>query len=181
MKKILVILCLCVSTTAFAAPGDTLSDRQNAIFQLAASPGYTGALLSAMNAVGQSYIEQDSLAHWMQVYTAINGLSLYNPLNVYYSYLEYTEGYKYGRSRLTAEAEPPGSPTVDGSTVTCLIDATGQNRRPDLYEWNYVIFTESDIVGTLSDGVWTFAGVPAGLYVLAFESASLPTLYLTVN
>lgn len=181
MRKLLIILCLTfLPVVAFGAAGDQPTDQDNAMWQLAASPGYTSTLLSTMNTVGKTLVEHDALAAWMQVNTAIGGLALVNPINVYFSFLNHIEGFTFKRSRLMAESVPPASAGVDGSTVTCLADTTDLARRAYLYEWDFVVFTEVGITGVKASGVWSFADVPAGIYVIVFEG-SLPTYFLTVD
>jgi len=186
MKKIVLILMAVglFASTLSAAPGDSPSDQDNAVWQLAAS-GSTPVLLAAMSATGRgatnTSIDKDSFAPWMQIQTAQSGsLNTVFPLSVFYGYLAHVDGFAYNRARLFDRSVPPGSPAVNGATITCASDTTGAERAPILYAWNYVVFTESEVGGTLSGSVWTFADVPAGIYVLAFDGG-LPTVFLTVE
>lgn len=163
-----------------------LTDKLNAIWKLAAS-GTTSILLTAMTAdanriAGNAAIDRDSFAHWLQVRIAQpTSLNLVYPIQVYYSYLEYIDGYEFNATRLLASAEPPANPLVSGTSVTCDEDASGASRTARLYLWDYANFSNSGINGVLDGEGWTFENVPPGNCVLAFETESLPTAFLTVG
>lgn len=182
----LIVVC-CFATTTFAAPGDQPSDHQNAMWYLTASAGYTQNVLDAMNPetkgryIANTAIEKDSFAYWLQIETANGALKTVYPLKVYYALLEHIEGYAFKRSRLKAASLPPGSPAVKERNITCASDTTKASRQARLYLWDYTVFTETEIVGTLKDDLWTFENVPAGVYVIAFERESLPTTFLPVE
>lgn len=189
MKKfLLIIACLTLSpVSAFAAPGDSPGDQLSAIWRFAAGD-YTTTVTTKMTAPanripGSTSIEKDAFAAWMQIDIAWN--AKYNkvfPLSVFYRFLEYFEGYTYNSMRLVDTAIPPGSPTVTGSTITCFDDEINGTIRPYLFEWDDVSFTQVAINATKAAGVWTFASVPSGVYVIVYgEMESLPTVFLTVE
>lgn len=189
MKTLLfTLVCfVVVSSSIFAAPGDSPTDRETVIWRLAAS-SYTTTLLAKMTAPSDripssTAIDKDAFAHWMQIDVAWNTtFKKVFPLQVFYRYLEYIEGYAYNTSRLIDSAVPPGTPTVDGTNITCIRDQMDENRRPYLFEWDFVSFTQASLSATNVAGIWTFANVPTGVYVIVYgEMESLPTVFLTVQ
>ncbi len=188
MKKFTVILCslILLSTFAFGDAGDVVADKENATWQIAAAGGMS-TITTTMNGMPTGFHASSSpniFVNWMQITFAQSAsLAKSFPDEVYYLILDKIIGYNYDNARVPDWAAPPGNTAVVTTTITCDEDPTGANRDVLLYAWDFADFTESAVVGSLAGGTWTFSGVSAGNYVLAYDDGfvSLPTAYLTVS
>jgi hypothetical protein len=171
---------------AFGEAGDVIPDKENALWQIAASGGFS-TITTTMNGMPTGFHASSSkniFVNWMQITFAQSGsLAKSFPDEVYYLVLDKIVGYNYDNARVPDWAAPPGNTSVVSDTITCDEDPTGEARTVKLYAWNFVDFTESAITGSLAGGTWTFSSVPAGNYVLAYDDGlvSVPTAYLTVS
>lgn len=185
-KKIfsfMLISLFAISCSAYAAPGDEIPDKENGMWQLAAS-GLLGQVMTAMNQMPSGFYGSSSRnlwVFWMQIHFARSSvLGIVYPDDVYYGILDRVQGYNYGRPRYLKMAYPPQSAQLSGDDIVCS-NARDNDRTPLLYEWDDTDFIESTIAGTLDAGVWTFAAPPAGEYVVAYNDGfSLCSEYITV-
>ncbi len=188
MKKIMslcLISLLLWSSVAFAAAGDVVSDKYNAIWQIAAS-GLSG-LLTKMDGLPDAYQATQSMTEWATwirlEYAQSASLGKVFPIEVYSFLLGRFIGYNYGSTSVNPSFAAP-SCTGGVGQITCDEDTVQIPTGRDVlcYSWNFVDFTEL-AAGALATGTWTFSGLSAGYYVCAFSSTfdALPTTYITVT
>ena len=162
-----------------------MQDHINAIWQIAATSGAISNLLTAMNGlpdVYQATQAQTEFTTWLRLQMGQStSLSKIFHFQVYTDILAKIEGYNYSNARIGDAYLPPENAAVNGTTISCDAPISGTVK---LYSWDFVVFTESTITGSLSDGILSFTGVPSGNYVLAFDvdtnSERFPTTFLTV-
>ncbi len=188
MKKIIslcLISCLLWTSVAFAAAGDVVSDKYNAIWQIAAS-GLT-ALMTKMDGLPDAYQATQSPLEWVThmrlEYAQSASLGKIFPNDVYVFIVGRFVGYNYGSTAIDINFVAPVCVGGTGQ-ITCDEDnvQTPTGRDVLCYSWNFVDFTEL-AAGTLATGTWTFSGLSAGNYVCTFDSTfdALPTTYITVT
>ena len=188
MKRVtlIILMIFAAATFTYADPGDVIPDKENGMWQIAASGGFT-TIMTTMNGMPTGFHASSSpniFVNWMQITFAQSGsLAKSFPDEVYYLVLDKIIGYNYDNARIPAWAAPPGNTAIVTTTITCDEDPTGEDRTVKLYAWDFSDFTESSITGSLAGGTWTFTGLSAGNYVLAYDDGfvSLPTAYLTVS
>jgi hypothetical protein len=185
MKQCLVFLITLMLFTAsvYAAPGDVLTDQNNAVWLIASNKigavGITDILIDRMETMPNAYQAlgtMNKFITWLEVEIVYNFNKVF-PAVVYQIYLGKFIGYEYDLPRLAPEFAPPTNIVVDGTTVTCDDDPTGVARDVKLWKLLTGKFTEQ-AVGTLSAGTWTWTGLTAGTYVVAYDDnfESLPSL-----
>lgn len=185
MKKIvsiyLVSLFLFVSLS-FAAEGDKVPDKYNAVWQMAASGLST--LMTKMDGLPDAYQATQSMNEWTTwirlEYAQPGSLGKIFPLEVYSFVIGRLIGYNYGDTEIYEDYKAPSCSGGVGE-ITCDED-TVSSRDVICYSWDFVDFTEF-AAGSLAAGTWTFSGLAAGNYVCTFDSTfdALPTAYLTVT
>ena len=195
MKKIagfLICLTLCLSSVSLAAPGDTILDRDKAIWLIATQvnaaypTGIIQNLLDKMDATPDAYTaeaDQQEWANWLKFdISGAFGGKIFNR-EVYAAILYAVEGYHYGNPRIAADRAAPEC-TLGVNTITCAEDPTGAARDILIWRYNAGEFTEQPLAGVLANGTWTFSPIPSGTggLTLAYDDgfASFPTLFFTM-
>ena len=196
MRKLMIFLVfvsLTFTMNVFAEPGDILVDRDKAIWLIATKTsedypdGIIENLLEKMAAIPEAYTaeaDQQEWANWLKFDISLAfGGKIFNR-SVYAAILYAVEGYNFGDPRIADERKAPNC-TAGVGQITCDEDPTGAERPIRL--WRYVSgeFMQQTLEGVLSEGTWTFSGIPGGTgnLTLAYEDAfqSFPTVFLTVE
>lgn len=177
-----MICLLSLSSLSFAAGGDTVQDKYNAVWQIAASGLNT--LLTKMDGLPDAYQATQSMNEWTTYirleYGQSGSINKIFPLDVYTFLIGRFVGYNYGNTEIYEDFKPPVCSGGVGE-ITCDED-TVSSRDVLCYLWDFVDFTEL-AAGNLVTGTWTFSSLSVGSYVCTFNSNfdALPTIYLVVT